>query len=73
MATMFEPVSGARPFGPAVLATCTSLTHLPREKSAYGTSGTGLTGHTQKRFAMAGINADSANVWPLSPQDWSSG
>lgn len=32
--------------------------------------GAGLQKHMDKRFAMAGINA---NVWPLSPQDWSSG
>jgi len=30
----------------------------------------GLRKHSQLRFAMAGI---TANVWPLSPQDWSSG
>jgi hypothetical protein len=29
-----------------------------------------LAKRSQKHFAMAGIDA---NVWPLSPQDWSSG
>ena len=26
--------------------------------------------HSQKRFAMAGIDT---NVWPLSPREWTSG
>lgn len=33
-------------------------------------AGNVLAKHSQKRFAMPGINA---KVWPLSPQDWSSG
>ncbi len=36
----------------------------PSEASA------GLGKHSQMRFATAGI---TANVWPLGPQDWSSG
>ncbi len=30
----------------------------------------GLAKHSQKRFPMTAINV---NVWPLSPEEWSSG
>jgi hypothetical protein len=53
-------------------ATAPSLKVLGDPSASAKASVTGVaSGYgTHLRFAMAGINA---NVWPLSPKDWSSG
>jgi hypothetical protein len=52
------------------VSTLLARTGAPSAASTAVAPSAGTLVHSQKRFAMAGINA---NVWPLSPQDWSSG
>jgi hypothetical protein len=50
---------------PAVLATPSQV-----DAGILSVTGARLAKHSQKRFAMAGTNT---NVWPLGPQERSSG
>jgi hypothetical protein len=59
---------------PAVPAGWARLRNLPSVALRMTTAGAGAVQpyatHSQKRFAMAGIDA---NVWPLGPKEWTSG
>ena len=55
----------------AIAAPLTASGYPSVPMAGLGTSVTPEYGtHSRKRFAVAGVNA---NVWPLSPKDWSSG
>jgi hypothetical protein len=58
----------------AVPAGSARLRNLPPVSLRRTTEGAGVVqpyaSHAQKRFAMAGTDI---NVWPLGPQEWTSG
>jgi hypothetical protein len=56
----------------AVESTLLLGTASPVQSSIAAAAGHRLAKHAQKRFAMAGTDANT-NVWPLSPQKWMSG